>query len=248
MTLGEFAKPEVERRRDLLEKALIQALMLPEVEAVHKVRTSWRRLEAAAQLLPWLVQKRVWEDFRERMKSVMAASAQLRDRDNALERLRAFEPLCLAMEGQRRLWEPEFRRRAEAMFPVQLPLRDMFPKSARQDAAEFAARTLKREERRRSRERAKLHAGSDTEEWHRFRIYTKRYRYVLELFSPLDAGYEAEALRIREQQDTLGAVEDVVAAIRVARAASPERKLIREAMDFLKVELRRKIDALELIP
>jgi CHAD domain-containing protein len=248
MTLGEFARPEVERRRDLLEKALIQSLPLPEVEAVHKVRTSWRRLEAAVHLLPWLVQRKAWDGFRGRMKSVMSAAAQLRDRDNAIERLRAFEALCLTMHGQRRLWEPEFHRRVDAMFPWQLPLRGVFPKSAGQDAAAFAARTLKREERQRNRERAKLHSGSDTEEWHRFRIYTKRYRYVLEFFSPLSDAYEMEAIRIRDQQDTLGAVEDVVAAMRVARAASPERKLICEPLDFLKAELRHKLEMLELIP
>lgn len=247
MTLGEFAAPEFERRRDLLEKALLQAMAAPEVEAVHKVRTSWRRLEAAVKLLPWLPSKTRWQEFRPRMKSLMRASAELRDRDNALLRLERFEPLCLAILGQRKLWESEFHRRAEGMFPYSLPLRRHFPKEARQDATAEAERIIEDLEIRTATERARLGPGSKTEEWHRFRILTKRERYSLEFFSGLDDKFAKRAEFIKGRQDTLGAVEDIVAAVRVARAASPEKRLIREALDFLEVELRHKLEALDVM-
>jgi CHAD domain-containing protein len=244
MTLGDFAAPEFERRRELLEKALLQAMAAPEVEAVHKVRTSWRRLEAAVKLLPWLTPKPRWEDFRLRMKSVMKASAELRDRDNALIRLKGIEALCLTMEGQRRLWEPEFHRRAEAMFPYSLPMRERFPAEALQDAATKAERIIEDLEMKTAAERSRLGPGSKTEEWHRFRILTKRERYSLEFFSGLNDEYAKRAEFIKERQDTLGAVEDVVAAVRVARAAAPAKRLIREALEFLEMELRHKVEAL----
>ncbi len=247
MTLGDFAAPEFERRRDLLEKALLQAIAAPEVEAVHKVRTSWRRLEAAVKLLPWLPPKRRWEDFRLRMKSVMQSSAELRDRDNALIRLKGFEPLCLAMEGQRRLWEPEFHRRAEAMFPYSLALRKRFPSEALHDATATAKRIIDDLEIKTAAERSRLGPGSRTEEWHRFRILTKRERYSLEFFSGINDQYANRAEFIKGRQDILGAVEDVVAAERVARAAAPAKRLIREALEFLAVELRQKLEALDVM-
>jgi CHAD domain-containing protein len=248
MTLGEFAAPEFERRRELLEKALIHSLAEPEVEAVHRVRTSWRRLEAAVRLLPWLVSKHRWEDFRPPMKSLMAAAAELRDRDNAMERLAQFEPLCLAIRGQRRLWEAEFHLRVEAMFPFTLPLRRRFPAASGQDALTLAKQTIEDLERKALAERAKLGPGSNTEEWHRFRILTKRERYSLEFFSGLDDEFEKRAALIKERQDLLGAVEDVAAAMRVARAASPAKRLIREALEFLEIELRHKLEALDVMP
>lgn len=246
--MGEFAAPEFERRRDLLEKALLQALVAPEVESIHKVRTSWRRLEAAVKLLPWLVATRRWDGFRIRMKAVMKVAAELRDRDNAMDRLHRFGPLCLAIQGQRRLWESEFHRCAEAMFPFALPLRKRFPPAAGENADAEAERILSDLEVKSQEERRKLGPTSQTEDWHRFRILTKRQRYSLEFFSALQEAYAAEALRVKDRQDILGAVEDVVAAIRVARAAIPKNKLIREPLDFLNAELKHTLAVLSEMP
>lgn len=248
MTLGDFAAPEFTRRGGVLEAALGAALLGPEVEAVHHVRTSWRRVEAAVEVLPWLVRKHSWADFHQRMKAVMRASAELRDRDNAQEMLRPFAALCLAIQGQRRLWEAEFLRRVRALYPFVLPLRKEFPRAATEDCHAAATRIVQRVERKVAGERSKLRVESESDEWHRFRLLSKRQRYTLEFFSELEESWREEIAVVKRRQDMLGAVEDVVAAIRVARAATPAAKLIAEPLEFLRHELQARKQLLEGMP
>lgn len=248
MTLGDFAAPEFSRRGGVLEAALGAALLAPEVEAVHHVRTSWRRVEAAVEVLPWLVRKHPWGEFRQRMKAMMRAAAELRDRDNAQEMLRPFAALCLTIQGQRRLWEAEFLERVQALHPLVLPLRAEFPRAAAEDCHAAATRIVQRVERKAARERSKLRAQSESEEWHRFRLIAKRQRYTLEFFSALEESWREEIVLVKRRQDMLGAVEDVVAAIRVARAAAPSTKLIAAPLEFLRHELQARMQLLEGMP
>jgi CHAD domain-containing protein len=245
MTLGEFAAPELAQRRVLLEKALHAALEEPAVEAIHRVRTSWRRLEAVGKLLPWLVTNRSWENLRALMKPVMKAAAELRDRDNALTHFEPRHGLHLVVRGQRKLWETEFRSRAEALLPLTLAGRPRLPKAASVDANLAAARILARNDRDLRRERKSLGPQSKSEDWHRFRILIKRHRYALEFFAPLDDAYPDLVAQVKEKQDRLGAVEDAVAAIRVVRAAAPRASLVREELRRLKQLLREKLNELD---
>jgi CHAD domain-containing protein len=247
MTLGEYARIEVEARRQRLEVAIRAALASPDAEAVHRLRTSWRRLEAAVSLLPWYPLPAAWKKLRKRMKVVMSHSGELRDRDNALARLAANENLCLCLRGQRGLWETPFLHHLARLLPLDLPPAESFSDGAAVDVVFASQHFLLRGERALGKRLSKLDASSDICAWHKFRIAAKRHRYTLEFFGSLAVNSFTEELsRYKEIQDKLGAIQDLAAAAKVARAAASEKSLIRASLRELKSELHGLLSALAL--
>ncbi len=243
MTLGEYASHEIEARRQRLSEAAVAALESPEVEAVHRVRTSWRRLEAAVSLVPALPDPREWEGLRRCFKKVMSLSGELRDRDNALVRFAHDANLTLALRGQRGLWETPFRQALARSIPLELTL----ARNDSRDATSAAADLITRSREKLQKQQKRLRGQDDPQRWHKFRIAAKRHRYALEFFQNLPGeDYAASLDRYKAVQDVLGALQDLSAAADVARAAAGDAALIREPLRALKRERRAMLALLSV--
>ena len=219
-----------------------------DVEALHNMRVSARRLEAAIRLfreyLPaWAVESR------STLRTQMRALGNARDWDVQIEFCRGamaqlgnaeradLEPLEASLAAGRARAQMRLRKTLQAppsrqwlthwvdyLSESPAPSSDVSPRAVGfAPAGRFALAAIRQQYRRVRRAADRLTAESSAEDYHDVRSRVKRLRYVLEAFAPLSGESGANFLRrLVRVQDVLGEYQD--AEVRARRLAALARR------------------------
>jgi len=205
-----------------------------DIEGVHQVRVSFRRMRSALSAFRWAIPREATEDWSEEMRWLAGQLGLARDLDVFItEGLQAIQgKLPLAGEGKMLSLAERHREAAyetvRAMLDGEryLRFREAFPAwvaeegwlsaevdpkyrdRARSDVVPFARKLLDKLERR------VLEAGTNADpdsatEMHKLRIQCKKLRYAAEFFSPVFAGMDEFIGHMKGLQDLLGVMNDV---------------------------------------
>jgi len=194
------------------------------IEAVHDLRVAVRKFRQVLKILkPWLPDEESCL-LRRELKDLMARAGDVRDRDIALQLLRAMHAPENAPR-QRGIMTELHKARAASAHALHQNLRDFhvrntgaawmralkLVKPASEPAASGAARKILPRMLKHYLRRGRRAARGDTpdEELHRFRIATKEMRYTLDLFAPLYGDGIGEITeQLKMVQTHLGSIHD----------------------------------------
>jgi CHAD domain-containing protein len=205
-----------------------------DIEGVHQVRVSFRRMRSALSAFRWAIPRQLTRDWSEEMRWLAGQLGMARDLDVFItEGLRIIEgrlPLTgedkmlalaerhreAAYETVRAMLESERYLRFREAFPVWVAEEgwlsaEMDPKHrnrAALDVVPFARRLLDKLERRVLEAGAHGDPNSATD-MHKLRIQCKKLRYAAEFFLPIFAGMEEFLGHMKGLQDLLGVMNDV---------------------------------------
>ncbi|MFO0972787.1 MAG: CHAD domain-containing protein [Phycisphaerae bacterium] len=241
--LSDYAADRLEKLRDRLAAALDGA----EVEAVHAVRVTTRRLSEAIELMrPWLPES-AWRKARRPLREVRRAFRKVRDLDVLLASLAEPRSDDVLDAVDRAQLEGELtRRRAAALRRAAERARRVLSGSALEKTAAALSRFNRRADRSarglsdvmgdllttRATELAALDpTRSSSGDLHPLRIGVKRLRYVVELSARLGRGeLDGPIEELTAMQDLLGAWNDHIFAARtLAKLACRPRVLAAQS-------------------
>lgn len=206
------------------------AAIAGEIEAVHQMRVSTRRLRAAVELFAGVLHGSRVRILRRDLPWVGRTAAVVRECDVIQELIRdraakldlslgrSLPPICEALSGRRRaghadvitmIKSPRYLQLVERLaqppvrrIPATVTVRALLPAMIRPMA------------RAAMRSGSRLSADSSDEAFHHLRIRLKRLRYVLEMLENLGGKRNRKALkRLRDLQDVLGMHQDAAGAI-----------------------------------
>lgn len=236
ITMRAFALDQTAARAEKMAAEVQRTVGSPDVEAVHDLRVSIRRfsqcLRTFRQWLPRGDRRRI----RKRLKAVMDACSEVRDRDIALELTRGDglpedAALYRRLQADRtsaavalqallgRECASNLSGAARALLNHALPP----PQEGKWDdeatAVENARRRLPPAAEKFFAAGRETLQHDDPEMLHQFRLRGKRFRYTLEIFSPLyGPGLERRLKLMRKIQGYLGDVNDLAAAEKLIEA------------------------------
>lgn len=220
-----------------------RALKFPGIEAVHDLRVAVRRFRQISKILkPWLPREES-RLLRRELKELMGRAGWVRDRDIALDLLRAIE-----VPKNRRIVSELHQVRATSAHALHECLHDFqlrdtgaawrralkLVKQADAPAASDAARDILPRMLKHHLRRGRRAAREDTpeKELHRFRIATKEIRYALDLFTPLYGdGIDKLAEQLRKLQTHLGSIRDCAVTrelVDKAQSSAGKKDIVRE--------------------
>ena len=224
LKLREWGARVVLKRLTKLEQELIRLETRPDADSIHDSRVAGRRLRAALRHLEDQFRRGDAERLREEVARVAAVLGKIRDLDIlmvslapearrprspfqtllgslARRRSRILERVAPAAQvlGRRLAW---WQGRLTAM-PAAAPVKGVA-------VGEHFNKIYPKLVRRYFRKGGKLvRRQAGPEELHRFRIRTKRLRYVTELYADLSADHLRGTLReLRGIQEVLGSMQD----------------------------------------
>jgi len=235
---------DLDRQFEALQAALPQVNGEDGVVAVHRARNATRRLRGTLKVFRDLLPDPPVRRFRSELSWLADVLGQVRDLDvhrSRLEQSLARVPAIAASDiepyvqyverehsvksnGLADVLAGERLARLSADFaafldrePSRAALRRSLGFSARDGAAQYAVRSLRK--LRRAGRRIGRHASAD--ELHRFRIRCKRLRYQLESFEPVCEDCLRRPLKeLKRLQDSLGAHHDAIVASQRLRASA----------------------------
>jgi len=205
-----------------LNLQVVRTLRFPGIEAVHDLRVAVRRFRQVLKILkPWLPREES-HLLKAELKELMKRAGDVRDRDIALDLLRALE-----IPGNRRIVSEVHDARANAAHALRESLREFqlrdtgaawrralkLVKQAKAPTASEAARDVLPDILKEHLRKGRRAAREDTPEkkLHRFRIATKEMRYTLDIFAPLYGDAIGEIVdRLKKLQTHLGSIHDCV--------------------------------------
>ena len=204
------------------------------IEGVHPVRVSFRRMRSALNTFRLAVPRKVTREWSDTMRDLVARLGPARDLDVFIDETLGNIGDDLTLPGRDRLERIAKKARAKAYEDVVSMLDSTEYAAFRKDfrswckrrsweradlnrkhrllleggTAPFARKVLDRQERR------VLEAGAhvdkhDPRAMHKLRIECKKLRYAAEFFSPVFAGMEGFIGHMKGLQDLLGVMNDV---------------------------------------
>jgi CHAD domain-containing protein len=220
---------------ETLEKTKTQLNQNPTVNAVHRARTSSRRLRSAIQFYRKYLKPDIYSTYSKEFKGIMDSSAELRDLDVLLGFLRkevhkdkarshkaGFDRLKLRLQQRREKLEKSF---------VQLVNEFQGKKAAKELSRGFEKKHRKKKEKNNRETKLKvqqllikyIHKSSEVtnsyhdyvideskvEELHDYRKVVKTQRYTIEFFNQqFRYGLQNEIKKLKIYQDELGYIHD----------------------------------------
>ena len=219
---------------DAVDRRLRSFLEVGDAAAIHSLRGSMRRLEASYALVPKRYRPKQARRYVHAARKVRRETNSLRDSDVILAALssitdtREYGPLIRSLQNSRaRSLKPVLRdaRAFADMKRPQLTEDDLRGATLQKRLAS----DIRRLRERVNRELAKFLKTHETETMHDLRKDSRRLRYALELSGGEDNDHTSK--RLREIQNSLGAVRDddlVIEYVRNAKPAGKSRLFFRE--------------------
>jgi CHAD domain-containing protein len=211
-----FAVEQVGKRFKDLAARVTRVRKEADLEAVHALRVSIRRLQPVLDVFqPCFPAKRV-KKIRKRLREALVRAGEVRDCDSALKilsklRTRGIAGLRVKLQEKREQAASGLQGQLETEWNTELALAQDQRKFCLQPAQSTARRELVRlaKDFFESGDRATASSGTSARQLHQVRIAAKQLHYSLELFAPL-TGRPARMMlsKIREVQRLLGAVND----------------------------------------
>jgi len=245
ISTARFSAKPVRARLQEVDARISAAREESDVDAVHDLRISIRRLEPLLDVFqPCFSAKRV-KKVRQHLHGVLALAGQVRNCDTALKLVatlhtKGIGDLRAKLHAQREEAAASLRSALGAEWDPELPVAHPRRKFCRQPA-----RTTAREEIAslakdffRFGDRAAASSRTSARELHQLRIAAKHFRYTLELFAPL-LGRPVRIMlsKIREVQHLLGSVSNH----RAARDSFSGLDGARKVENYLKKEQHKRV-------
>lgn len=228
--LRKFARAQALARLDEVRRQMLRVRRDPDPDAVHDLRVAIRRFSSVLQVFPECFSPKRAAKGKKRLKRILKAAGEVRDRDIALELAAKADE-----NGDGRAAELERERKAAAR-----RLRKAVAKPKRRQALSVARRSVRLRKSRRTKPdgestwrpesqadqnaierlpeliqdlfeagRHALREPVDPAELHALRLKTKRRRYTLELFVPCyGPELEERIAQLEALQDLLGDIND----------------------------------------
>jgi CHAD domain-containing protein len=261
LPLGEFARAQALERLSEVSERMRQVRRNPNADAVHDLRVAIRRFSSVLQVFPECFSAKRAKKGRKRLKQVLKAAGEVRDRDIARGLAAQAETgngnfLGLRLERERRRSAQRLRsalakdRRKKILAAAKRAVRLAKKPPAGEsgvggwrplEPANENAVTVLPERIRDLFESARqaLREPIDPAELHALRLKTKRRRYTVELFAPCYGPDIEERLRqLKCLQDLLGRINDCRASKDLTEGEGVEEYLERER-ERLIAEFRR---------
>lgn len=206
-----------------------------DIEGVHQVRVSFRRMRSAISLFRDAIPREATDSWNDEMRWIAGELGDARDLDVFIDEGVGPAAEKLRLSGAERLRELAEQRRAKTYADHVVPMLDSerfrqfcdtFP--AWLDQREWKQMPLKKKQAKRlksgivdysrslldKQERRVLSAGTQVDrdnptEMHQLRIECKKLRYAAEFFRPIFAGMENFIGHMKGLQDLLGVMNDV---------------------------------------
>jgi CHAD domain-containing protein len=206
-----------------------------DIEGVHQVRVSFRRMRSALSLFRDAIPREATDAWNEEMRWIAGELGNARDLDVFIDEALGPAAALLPLPGADRLRELAEQRRAQVYRERVVPMLDSerfgrfcadFP--AWLDGRGWEQAMLKKKQAKRlhagivgysrslldKQERRVLSAGThvdrnDAAEMHQLRIECKKLRYAAEFFRPLFDGMDVFIGHMKGLQDLLGVMNDV---------------------------------------
>ncbi|PWU02261.1 MAG: hypothetical protein C5B51_21070 [Terriglobia bacterium] len=221
MDIPAFAAEQARRRLERLAFQVSAANKSLGAEAVHELRVAIRRCTQALTVFKACFPRRELKKVRRELKQAMTAAGPVRDCDIAVELLsktsvRGAGALSARFRSARKSKEKALAalvrrwsaRRSISKWCEALELNA--PRSCDGTVESTAGSMLRRlgKEYYRCGEKAAAR-GASGEELHEFRIFAKKFRYSIELFSSVyPGGLEEQTGQVKEIQSLLGTIND----------------------------------------
>jgi CHAD domain-containing protein len=206
-----------------------------DIEGVHQVRVSFRRMRSALSLFRDAVPREVTDVWNEEMRWIAGELGDARDLDVFIDEALGPAAAVLPLPGADRLRQLAEQGRAQVYRERVVPMleSERFQRfcddfSAWVDARAWEQSPMKKKQRKRlhagilsysrrlldKQERRVLSAGTNVdrnqaEEMHQLRIECKKLRYAAEFFRPLFDGLDVFIGHMKGLQDLLGVMNDV---------------------------------------
>ncbi|KDB09659.1 CHAD domain containing protein [Burkholderia sp. lig30] len=230
-------------------------------EVFHKLRVALRRLRSLWWAYRPLLDEADAERWRNQFKVLAAAAGKTRDWDIVRELLVAYESarhprtslLACVDDCRRDAVSFSFRTIQEAGLNGVLERAmdsangQLASAASKPPLAEFAKDRVKLAEKALERriKHATLHEVSGYAALHDVRIAGKKLRYLLEFFSPvLGVSHQATIERLKDAQDELGALNDIVASEALLRECTSrfgQPDAVDDAIAYLQDQKKRRI-------
>ncbi|MCZ2149263.1 MAG: CHAD domain-containing protein [Bryobacterales bacterium] len=256
MELRRFIGLRIEDLLSRLNQEMERLAKQRDADTIHDVRVSNRRLTQALRALRALFAKGVYMETRAQLRTMMELSSEIRNRDIALELCRAAgvpeeAASCLALRREREAASGRLMAEARKWKKKGLPLgwrvalkpMEENPKGrwrAEAPAGENAREELVREAEEFFRAgRKAARKGTSSRKLHRFRLHTKHFRYLLEVFRPVyGPGMDGRLRRLREVQTLLGDLNDYAVT---GELLSGSRDDLKELFAYLGKQRRKRL-------
>ena len=250
-----FARTQSRARLKRFLAQMRGAAQHPEdAEAIHDLRVSIRRFTQPLRTFRAVFDPKPLKKLRRRLRKLMDACAAVRTCDVAVDVLKEAgvangRPASIARltaaraDAEQALREDlkQLRKRKASQWELKMQLlaQEGCEWNLKQDLPGNLARVLpKLAEEFFAVGTGAAAAGDDHEKLHRFRLFAKRFRYTLELFTSFyGAEWEQGLEALRGLQDRLGAINDCVCTIALLgedrrASAAVKRLLLRREAEF----------------
>ena len=245
-----------------------EVLDTSEVEAIHQMRVTTRRIQVALSGLGDFLPRR-FVSLGDDLKPAFHVLGLVRDFDVDIEEL---SKSCPDSHARRLLISTLSCEREKAAADLALELRSQrhenlltsireltslpigsLPKVSKKEAARVAPKVIERRYRKLSKRIHAIDSDSAQEEIHELRKRSKRFRYLVEFFVDVYGKPAKEIVReLKDLQDELGAYIDSQVAIRTLerlRLGAPLDEGARELVkDLIEMHSLRAEDALQALP
>jgi len=219
---------------EAVEKQIRSFLEKGDAAAVHELRATIRKLEASYSLIPKRYRRKSAKRYVHTARDLRRATNVLRDTDVILAALtslpdpREYESLVVALQNSRSRDLKSIVRDARELVDTPKPQlsEEDLGRARLQKRVESLIEDLYADVNKELSNFLKTH---DVKTMHELRKDSRRLRYALELYDGEGSGDVAK--RLREIQDTLGAVRDddlVIDYVRKARPPGKSRLFFRE--------------------
>ncbi|MCC6368074.1 MAG: CHAD domain-containing protein [Bryobacterales bacterium] len=256
MELRQFIGLRIE---DLLSRLNQEVELLEkeqDADRIHDVRVSIRRLTQALRALRSLFAKGMYKEVRAQLRTMMDLSSEIRNRDIALELCQAAgvpaeAAPCLALQREReaalgrllaeaRKWKKKGLPLAwrEGLKPTEESTKGRW--AAEAPASENAREELVAEAEEFFRAgRKAARKGTSVRKLHEFRLHTKHFRYLLEVFRPVyGQPMDGRLKRLREVQTLLGDLNDYAVT---GELLSSSRDGVQELFAYLGKQRKKRL-------
>jgi CHAD domain-containing protein len=237
-TSRQFALKQSRTLLGELRTHLAQAVSTGKAESIHQTRLAIRRWFAAAAALNDCFDLQEENKVHRALKKIMQASNGVRDCDVAeklLQKLQADPGMVEQLSHRRvklalRLTEVLRQASADGIHTRLGRLVRIRPDTGTKPVGDVARRVLEKTlQDFRKRGSVVARPGTAVKKLHRFRIFAKELRYMLELFSSSGAGFDAWIEPVRQVQSLLGDAHDCE-AVREMIADWPGRRAVNEPL------------------
>jgi len=233
-TVGDAFRTVLRHNFDFLPQWEDAARSWDDIEGVHQIRVSFRRMRSALSIFRAAVPQEATAEWAEEMRWLGNQLGMARDLDvfidEGLGAIRGKLPLAgeeqmmalaerhraAAYETVRAMLDGTRYARFKGEFPQWLAdeawlteeLKDKHRKRLKSPVVPFSRKLLDAQERQVLSTGSHVNPGA-AEEMHRLRIRCKKLRYAAEFFTPIFAGMDAFIGHMKGLQDLLGVMNDV---------------------------------------